>query len=584
MDPQPAQNATSTVAAHRPLNGHAVLPQDQPNDAPPSVNGSKASHTGQRAAPAPKLAPPVSTPRPPVESFNQSFFASAAGLAQQIELLQERRPGLFCLTRSNSLIALGMAIVLAFPIGIFILIVHDTLLGQMFLTSPIIGLAVLILSLTALCSLAIRAIAIAFEWRATKQFRWPDGMPDAIDHQTAGELLRYLEASGVSNSILRKLAIDGLSYFASGKGLADTREFVETQAEHEAIQLHSSFSTINLITWTLPILGFIGTVWGIGLAIGPFAVVVQDASEIDGIKDGLISVIAGLSTAFQTTLLALVASVVVMFPRSAIQKTAEMTLAKIDKRLNRELLCRLVDRVVLDSSDPESLLNAFDELLNKYQRHWDRQTGNMVKTLAQELGSRFHETLAENEKHQSRMMVHFDSTLRSTSEDVKQWALSMSQATQTTLAATAKTTEALVHVGVNADQRLAEIAPGCEQLATHLSALSMQHETFCRTAAMQFSSVNSSFERIGNLLRESNQQMEKTREVQLPEMSNEALIYLRKSLMPFAKIIQQQTEIHRRLLERLESPPVEKSRSTWFSRTRTGNAQLVNSGGADASN
>lgn len=571
MDKQANQTSTATAVGKQSVKGREKSPSAHPAVASVILDGQSV-----------QAIPPVQHTNTSSDSLHQSLYQSAVGFAQQFEMLQERRPGLFCLTRSHSVIALCVACILIFPAGLLILILRNSLLGQMFLTSPLIGFVILLLCLTALCSLAVRSIAIALEWRSIKRFHWPEGMPDTIDHQTAGELLQYFQSNDRSHSILIKLIIDGLGYFSSGKDLADTRAFIETQSEHEAFQLHSSFSTINLIIWTLPILGFIGTVWGIGLAIGPFAVVVQDAAEIDGIKDGLINVIAGLSTAFQTTLLALVASVVVMFPRNAIQKAAETTLARIDKRVNRELFCRFADRVVLDSLEPESLLHAFDEVLNKYQRHWDRQTSNMVSKLAQELGARFQQQLAENNKHQNRLAVHFETAVRSTADDLKHTAASLSQAGQTTISAAAKTTEVLAKLGENCDQRLAEIAPGCEQLALQLATLSSHHESFCKSAAGQFSAVNASFERIGSLLHESSQQMQQPREVRLPEMSNEALIFLRKSLAPFAKIIQQQTEIQRRLLDRLENPATDKAKSTWFGRSRSHSLQPTNNGGTNA--
>ncbi len=68
---------------------------------------------------------------------------------------------------------------------------------------------------------------------------------------------------------------------------------------------------INGFNWAIPVLGFIGTVLGLGSAIGEFGVTIQLADDVDKLKNSLTDVTGGLSTAFDTTLLGLVASIVV---------------------------------------------------------------------------------------------------------------------------------------------------------------------------------------------------------------------------------------------------------------------------------
>ena len=64
-------------------------------------------------------------------------------------------------------------------------------------------------------------------------------------------------------------------------------------------------------------------------AVGSFDVVLSNADNVDGLKDGLVQVTGGLGTAFDTTFLALVSSVVLAFPLSVCEKEDQL-LSQID--------------------------------------------------------------------------------------------------------------------------------------------------------------------------------------------------------------------------------------------------------------
>lgn len=83
-------------------------------------------------------------------------------------------------------------------------------------------------------------------------------------------------------------------------------------AEIENEHLQNSYSLPRFFVWALPIIGFIGTVWGIGLSISFFSDTMgasqSGASVSTMLQQNIPLVTKGLSTAFDTTLLALVLS------------------------------------------------------------------------------------------------------------------------------------------------------------------------------------------------------------------------------------------------------------------------------------
>jgi biopolymer transport protein ExbB/TolQ len=94
--------------------------------------------------------------------------------------------------------------------------------------------------------------------------------------------------------------------------------------------------------WAIPILGFIGTVMGLGGAVGSLGV--QDTTNIEGIKDSLGAITGGLGTAFDTTLVALIMSLLLKLPASSLQKAEEDLLNWVDEYCNENLLKRLKER------------------------------------------------------------------------------------------------------------------------------------------------------------------------------------------------------------------------------------------------
>ncbi|MCH8829006.1 MAG: MotA/TolQ/ExbB proton channel family protein, partial [Planctomycetes bacterium] len=110
-----------------------------------------------------------------------------------------------------------------------------------------------------------------------------------------------------------------------------------------AARLYESYALIRTITWAVPILGFLGTVIGITLAISNLTPEQLDTS--------LNAVTSGLGVAFDTTALALALSVVLVFTSFLVERAEQQILARVeDFGIN----------VVLPTlSSPEKILTPF---------------------------------------------------------------------------------------------------------------------------------------------------------------------------------------------------------------------------------
>ena len=112
--------------------------------------------------------------------------------------------------------------------------------------------------------------------------------------------------------------------------------------------MSASYLIPKLFVWAIPIFGFIGTVMGIGTAVAQFDSFLGKADEISVLKDGLVEVTKGLGTAFDTTLLALLISLLAILPITLAERSEQRLLNKIDSFLRSFFLNILPEESLKD--------------------------------------------------------------------------------------------------------------------------------------------------------------------------------------------------------------------------------------------
>lgn len=158
--------------------------------------------------------------------------------------------------------------------------------------------------------------------------------------------------------------------------------FLSTQSDIDANRSTGSYSLLKVFLWAIPILGFIGTVMGLSVAVGSLAM--GDTSDPEALKASINSLTGGLGVAFDTTLLGLILSMLMSFPLSAVQKKEDETLTLIDAFCTEKLLPKL--------NDSRNL--AADSLLEQAE-----SIPQLVSSLA-----RAHETFLVNLNDSTRML------------------------------------------------------------------------------------------------------------------------------------------------------------------------------------
>ena len=100
---------------------------------------------------------------------------------------------------------------------------------------------------------------------------------------------------------------------------------------------------------------------GISSAVNGFSQFLNQSSDVAKIKEGIGTVTSGLAVAFDTTLLALLFSVLVMIPLVMVERQESRLLLGIDIYINDKILPRFKERVTEGGIDEDSLREIVDE-------------------------------------------------------------------------------------------------------------------------------------------------------------------------------------------------------------------------------
>lgn len=114
--------------------------------------------------------------------------------------------------------------------------------------------------------------------------------------------------------LLPRALLTALHRFRSTRNIQDVSISVRAICESESERLDSELSMIRFIAWAIPSIGFLGTVRGIGQALGQAHKAVQ--GDIAGVTQSL-------GVAFNSTFVALLISIVIMFLMHRLQLVQE---------------------------------------------------------------------------------------------------------------------------------------------------------------------------------------------------------------------------------------------------------------------
>lgn len=220
---------------------------------------------------------------------------------------------------------------------------------------------VIFLSWTVLAFASLKFIKLQKEFLAVNQDCIPQNA--SLENPNSQQVNKLQQSLSSTRNLLAVRCSRVLAaYIHSGNRKTATELALDDSSFYASVS-ESSYSIPRIFVWAIPLLGFIGTVLGISNAVNGFSSFLSEAAEIEQIKQGIGTVTTGLAIGFDTTLLALCLSVLVMIPLVIIERFESRLLLAIDIYINEKLLPRLRD--TSNSLDEKAISKAVTHALNE---------------------------------------------------------------------------------------------------------------------------------------------------------------------------------------------------------------------------
>ena len=160
----------------------------------------------------------------------------------------------------------------------------------------------------------------------------PESLP--IGPEDTRELAERVHAlpSMEKQYLLPRALLTGIERFSATRNVQDVSTAVQDICDAEGERLESELSIIRYIAWAIPSVGFIGTVRGIGDALGQAHRAVE--GDITGVTENL-------GVAFNSTFVALVISIILMFFIHQLQLLQERLVLDSDRYVDHWLVRKL---------------------------------------------------------------------------------------------------------------------------------------------------------------------------------------------------------------------------------------------------
>ena len=221
--------------------------------------------------------------------------------------------------------------------------------------------------------------------------------------------------------------------YVIGRGSADGLEgYLTYLAELGSGRLHDGYALIRTITWAVPILGFLGTVIGITMAIANITP--------DKLESSLPEVTAGLAVAFDTTALSLALSMLLVFGTFIVERSEQSTLDDIEDFGVKRVLQLFPKSGIASTVSPlslaeqkaaEQLLSRSESMITWQMELWqnsleslrERWSGTMSKQqeyLDQALQTGLTNSLVDHSRQMAEVRSEFLSVFQSASLSIGQ--------------------------------------------------------------------------------------------------------------------------------------------------------------------
>ena len=309
-------------------------------------------------------------------------------------------------------LAIGTGITAAF---LLLMVPFRSGIGALFLERGWVNYAETFLFCWGMTILVMKWRMIQHQQRATVIELFPARLGREITCDTVGAFIDniYHVPITLRDSLIVNRIRKALELFESRPDNSEIATFLSTQSDIDANRSSGSYSLLKVFLWAIPILGFIGTVLGLSIAVSSLAM--GDTGNPDALKSSINNLTGGLGVAFDTTLLGLVLSMIMSFPLAAVRKKEDETLTLIDAFCTEKLLPRLNDSKHTTSNGLLEQADSIPELVSSLARAHETFLVNLNEATRQlrDSGDTLNSRLAA---HQQTVEASFTEAIKKLSD------------------------------------------------------------------------------------------------------------------------------------------------------------------------
>lgn len=314
----------------------------------------------------------------------------------------------------------------------------------------------------ALSALAAKLAQHARERLAGRRELLPawDGKPVPVAE--AGTLLAAVNALPralhATRLVRRVTAV--LDFLCRRHSAAELDDHLRALSDNDAVALENSYGLVRFITWAIPILGFLGTVLGITMAIS--------GVTPEKLENNLNEVTDGLALAFDATALALGLTMLTMFLTYVVDRAEQGAVEDVDHYVDRHLAHRFERAAGAGDGVLEAVRQNAQVLVRSSEELVRRQAEVWAKSIAEADSRRAGEEKRQQERFAGALEAALERTLRGQAEQAARLQKDAVAGSTQLLAQLAGLAEAVRATGREQQAALVQVA---EQVAAQARVL-----------------------------------------------------------------------------------------------------------------
>lgn len=258
-----------------------------------------------------------------------------------------------------------------------------------------------------MAALICKLVTLLGEMKSSTLIELPEPVDGLSTEETCQELLEKLDQlpARAQTTYLGK-RLRSVVQTVSRRGLADgIDEDLRYHADLDIGRQQDSYGLVRIAIWAIPMLGFLGTVVGITMALGDFANQLGVGEAGGDLNSSMKGLLAGLYVAFDTTALALALAMFMMFLQFTLERMESQLLSSVDDRAATELAGRFEQLGAARDPVVASVTRMSASLVRSIESLGERQA-EVWRSTVEETGRLFSDSLANTLDHSLQTFAH----------------------------------------------------------------------------------------------------------------------------------------------------------------------------------